>query len=155
MTLPVDDVVCRFIRRDSNKWHKTKKRPRSDAFSDGRDQKGISLWHVERLRQYSVELEDLRLGTLCGAGQVHLTIGDFYEAAREVSDRQDIQSFHVQVEWRTDDAHVPPSWRQWNYAHAEALLPGNADRSVVQHFRHLLSLRTAKCVIPPDRFRSP
>ena len=154
MLVPSDDIVCRFIRPEG-KWSKTLKRPKPDAFSDGKTQKGVSLWHRDRLHQRSVALEQLRLGGLKGSGQIHYSVSDYYEFAEEAS----IAKKHplpIRLEWRTAKNQVPDQWWQWRHAHAEVLLPDDPDRSTLQHFRHLLSiyaLERAKCIIPPDRFK--
>ena len=155
MLIPQDDIVCRFIRPQSNKWHKSKRRPRPDAFNDGRDQKGISLWHRDRLLSRSVPLKDLRLGSLEGSGQIHYTARDYYELAMEAADEKG-RPLPIRLEWRTRKEQVTKQWWKWRYAHSEVLLPNDPDKGTLQCFRHLLSIyarKKAKRIVPPDRFK--
>ena len=143
MTVPSGDTVCRFIRPGRKNWSARDNRPKPPTFK----QDGISLWHLERLRQNSVSLDDLRIGSLSGAGQAHHTVEDYFRLARRASDEAG-SPLSISVEWRTEPEHVAEEWRQWSYAHVQVEILDGSD-SVRAHFRRLLA-SNARRVVPPD-----
>ena len=141
MVVPLDDVVCRFVRPSD--WSRILKRPKPGAFK----QVGLSVWHPDRLEERDATLDDLRIEHLAGYGQAHHTVGDYYRFARK-SEEKDGTPFRVQVKWRPDDEFVDEPWRQWRYAHIQVeTVAGPAQFTV--SFRNLLALKT-KVAIAPD-----
>ena len=114
MPVPPEDVVCRFIRQ--REWSESENRIKHSVFK----QSGFSVWHKKRLNDNDVQLEDLRIDSLCGAGQIHFRVSDFTEIAIRISQRQESPSFEVRVEWRPEC--VPENFRKWNYAHVQVEL---------------------------------
>lgn len=143
MPVPLEDTVCRFIRQGRKNWSTRDNRPKPPAFK----QDGLSLWHIERLRQNSVSLDDLRIGSLSGAGQAYHTVEDYFRLARRASDEAG-SPLSISVEWRTEPEHVSEEWRKWSYAHVQAEILDGAENVRVR-FRQLLALN-ARQVIPPD-----
>lgn len=143
MVVPLDDVVCRFVRPSD--WSRILKQPKPGAFK----QAGLSVWHRDRLEEQGATLDDLRIEHLYGYGQAHHTVGDYYRLARKSEEEEkDGTPFRVQVEWRPDDEFVAEPWRQWRYAHIQVeTVVGPAQFTV--RFRNLLALKT-KVAIAPD-----
>ena len=154
MPVPPEDMLCRFIPDHEKSWSKTQKRPRPPAFKENG---GLSVWHIELLRQDGVEPGELRIGALSGYGEAHHTAGDYLETAREAADCQGVPLSTV-VEWRTEDRYVKPDWREWAYAHVqvEHTLGPNYDvaklEAVLVLFRQQLS-KNARHTEPPDRYQ--
>ena len=106
MSVPVDDSVCRFIRKTGSSTELDK--PKARAFK----QNSMSVWHEDRLKAQGATLDDLRIGELAGTGRLSLTVGDYLDIARNVSIRTK-ETFQIQVEWRPEDQYVKGPWRQW------------------------------------------
>lgn len=146
MGVPSEDIVCRFIRPGRKRWSKRDNRPRPPVFKE-RQGEGLSLWHEERLHENAISLDDLRIGSLSGAGQAHHTVGDYFRLACKASDETG-RSLSIRLEWRTEPRYVGKEWRQWSYAHVQAEILEGAD-DVQVHFRNLLALN-ARRVVPPN-----
>ena len=146
MPVPSDDLLCRFIRpRD---WNSRNTRPKAAAFK----QPDLSVWHIGRLLERDVSLEDLRIGHLAGYGQAHHTVGDYETLASEAAQRTGIP-FQVAVEWRPEDQYVDEPWRPWAYAHVQVeTVEGPAN--FLSEFRRLLAAYT-RYVVPPDYLAPP
>lgn len=103
MSVPPDDMLCRFVRPAD--WSTRDSRPKPGAFK----QPELSVWNCDKLRERGVQLDELRIEHLGGHGQAHHTAGDYEAYARQ-------SSLAVQVVWRPGDQYVGEPWRQWNYA---------------------------------------
>lgn len=148
MAVPSDDMLCRFIPGDGNRWSAQYNRPRPPAFKGNN---GISVWHIESLLENNTQPEDIRIEGLRGHGQAHHTAGDYLEKAQEAERRKGIP-LDTLVEWRPEDRYVSIAWRQWSYAHVqvECSADENAE-SVRVLFRQLLS-KSARHIVAPDRY---
>lgn len=138
-------MVCRFIRpRD---WSPDHQRPRASAFKDNKG--AISVWHLERLQNQFVPIGDLLIGHLAGSGQAHHQAGDYTDLATHAAEQKD-QPLQAQVQWRPEDEHVTPPWRQWSYAHAQVETNATQDNNeVMKEFRRLLAME-CRTKIAPD-----
>ena len=121
MSVPSQDTLCRFVRRQD--WSRREGRPKPGAFK----QSGLSVWNCDKLREHGVTLDELRIEHLSGCGQAHHTAGDYLEHARE-AERQDGIVLGVQVLWRSGDEHVAPPWRNWRCAHVQIESTSGLDR---------------------------
>ena len=140
MTVPADDIVCRFINPDRRTWNNNLNEPTQRAFK----QVGLSVWHRERLSENNVSLARLLIENLAGYGQAHHTAGDYLDFARKVAEEEGVPC-RVQVEWRPDEVAEP--WQQWRYAHAQVeATEGPADFPL--EFRRLLAANS-RYVVPP------
>ena len=146
MTVPSEDIVCRFIRAGRKNWSKLENRPKPPAFKEKQGE-GLSLWHERRLNQNSFSLDDLRIGSLSGAGQSHHSVGDYFRLAHRAVTEKD-SPLSIRVKWRTEPEYVGTEWREWSYAHVQAEIMDGSD-SVRAHFRRLLAAN-ARRVVPPD-----
>ena len=140
MPVPHDNVICRFIRpRD---WNKRNNRPKASAFK----QSDLSVWHIGRLLEHDIPIDDFRIEHLAGYGQAHHTVGDYETLAEEAAQRTGIP-FRVRAEWRPEDQYVDEPWRAWAYAHVQVeALEGPAN--FLAEFRRLLAAYT-RYVVPP------
>ena len=142
MPVPLDDIVCRFI--SPMHWSKRENQPREGAFKQAR----LSVWHQNRLNERNIALEDLRVENLAGYGQAHHRARDYTELSRDVSEKTG-EPFQVRVEWRPEDKHVDPPWRQWRYAHVQVeAITGPSQ--FLRRFRKLLTVNS-RVVISPDQ----
>lgn len=140
-------MVCRFIRPQD--WSRDHQRPRAGAFKDNRG--GLSVWHLERLQQQSVAIEELLIKDLAGWGQAHHTAGDYSDFATLAAQEKD-QPLQVQVKWRPEDEYVSQPWRQWSYAHAQVEIDLTHDTNeVLKEFRRLLSMECRAVNAPTPR----
>lgn len=146
MPVPPEDMVCRFIRpRD---WNKANQSPKPSAFKDKRG--GLSVWHLERLQQQSVPIEDLLIDHLAGWGQAHHLASDYVDFAAQAA-QQTGQPLQSQVEWRPEDEYVAPPWRRWRYAHAQAEVEDTEESTAAfTRFCRLLSLNCQATVTPAE-----
>ena len=139
MPVPSADLVCRFVRHRD--WSNHENRPRASAFKDNR---GLTVWHKERVRQHGDELNDLLIDHLAGAGKVLHCAGDYESAARAAD-------LVAVVEWRPEDEHVGAPWRKWSNAHAHVEIePALDQRALLQRFRERLAQQTARDQTPPE-----
>ena len=141
MSVPGEDIVCRFVRKED--WSVRDKRPKPGAFK----QPNLSAWHRERLLSHGASLEDLRIQHLAGCGQAHHIAADYVVLAEEAAQTEGTV-FCVQVEWRTGDEHVGEPWRSWRYAHVQVEAVDGPANFLVE-FRRMLAQR-ARTIIPPD-----
>lgn len=132
MSLLSGDTLCRFIR--TKDWSKKLQRPTPQAFK----QPELSVWHKEWLDDCDTPLEQLRVGSLEGAGQAHHTVGDYNKHADELS---------VPLNITLAADKVPPALEQWGNAHYELFGPGSS-----QEFRNKL-VASARVLVPPDDYR--
>ena len=140
MSVPDRDIVCRFIKPHRDTWNPNLNQPTQRAFK----QRGLSVWHRDRLRARGVSLQDLLIQNLDRYGQAHHTAGDYRKFALQVTQNENVR-FQVQVEWRPDD--VTPPWRQWSYAHVHVEAT-EGEKDFPREFRRLLAAN-ARCVVPP------
>ena len=112
MSVPDDDMLCRFVRRQD--WSTREGRPKPGAFKQG----GLSVWDCEKLREHAVQLDELRIEHLAGCGQAHHTAADYLEHSSE-AERREGTLLGVQVVWRSGDEYVTAPWRKWRYAHVQ------------------------------------
>lgn len=146
MSVPEDDILCRFVREKD--WSAKENRPRPSAFRET----GLSLWHVGRLLEHNVQVEDLRLKHLEGVGQAHHTAGQYIKFALEVAQETN-KPFPVSVEWRPEDEHVTEPWRKWRYAHVQVEV-ADESKNFDTLFRQKLA-QNARKLVPPDKFLNP
>ena len=145
MQVPSEDMLCRFIPGDSNRWSIPNKRPRPPAFKDDR---GLSVWNVRSLEKHGVDPAELLIDALREHGQAHHTAGDYRQTAQVASKRFGV-SFRISVEWQSGDRFVKPAWRQWAYAHVDVDTDCTAEReSACVYFRQHLSKIARKIVEP-------
>jgi hypothetical protein len=144
MPVPSNDMVCRFIPGRSKDWSVEYGRPKPNAF---KQKGGLSVWHLERLREQGVSLEDLRIGGLSGYGQAHHFAGDYEQAAHDAAQELDLP-LRIQVEWRPEQA--TGEWVQWAYAHIQ-VEHGKFEDAVLVRFRQILAARS-RFKVPPDRY---
>ena len=134
MTVPLDDLLCRFV--DPEYWFPHEARPAASAFraSNGK----LSTFHCDRVARQGSSLEDLCFDYLRGFGEAILAARDFLEAAEKTPS----PVFQPTVVWRPEEA--PELWGAWRDAHvnieAEA---GNAGFPPA--YRELLAKR---CEVP-------
>lgn len=148
MPLPLEDTVCRFVRR--GEWSEREGRPRPGAFK----QPELSFWHPGRLEANGVRLEALQFDSLRGSGQALLTVEQIHEAARGAEQKRG-GVLRVVLEWRPET--VGDAWRQWSYAHAEMEIEAmeepppeeNRDGGLMSAFRMILC-QQARCHPPQD-----
>ena len=151
MPIPHEDMLCRFIPGHRKSWSKTQSRPRPSVFKENR---GLSVWHIESLALRGVKPSELRIGGLEGHGQARHTVGDYLEAARQAAQRFGV-ALNTIVEWRTGDEYVKPDWRRWAYAHVQvehSPEPGDDTekiQSALVLFRQTLS-KNARHIVAPD-----
>lgn len=145
MPVPVDDSVCRFIRKED--WSAILDKPKARSLK----QRDMSVWHEDCLTQQGATLADLQIESLVGSGQLSLTVGEYLEIACRVSDCIG-QPFRVQVEWRPDDQFVKEPWRQWRDAHVQVEVVGAFWKHFPPAFRDLLIITAQRkqAIIPPD-----
>lgn len=141
MSVPDGDTLCRFVRRQD--WSEREGRPKPGAFK----QRGLSVWHCERLREQAVGIDELRIEHLSGCGQAHHTTADYFEHARE-AERQTGIVLGVQVVWRPGDEYVSAPWRTWRYAHVQVEATSGPEQ-FTPLYRQLLALGT-RYQVPPD-----
>ena len=142
MPVPEGDRVCRFIRPSKDDWSVREQRPKPGAF---KHKEGISVWHKECLQAvYNADLEDLRIGSLTGAGQALHTVADYHQCAADAAEQKQ-ELCRVSVEWRSDS--VPEPWWQWRDAHIQVdALEGSPK--VIAEMRRLLAGSTLWCTAP-------
>ena len=140
MPVPLDDILCRFIRPSD--WGKRDNRPRPGAFK----QASLSVWHKDSLEEQRVALEDLLIEHLTGYGQAHHAAGDYISLAGEAAGLEGIP-FQVRVEWRPGDEHVAEPWRRWRYAHVQVETIIGPDNFLIE-FRRQLALNCREVVAP-------
>ena len=147
MPVPVDDNVCRFIRKKD--WSTELDKPKAKAFK----QNAMSVWHEGRLEAQEATLDNLQIGELAGSGQLSLTVGDYLDIASRVSSRIG-ETFQIQVEWRPEDEYVAEAWRQWRDAHAQVETTEETPppKLFPSAFRELLIIQAQRkqAIIPPD-----
>ena len=141
MPVPQDDIICRFIRPSD--WDKRDNKPSQRAFR----QPGLSVWHIGRLLERDMSVEDLQIEHLVGYGQAHHTDGDYLRFAADAAEAEGTP-FRVQVEWRPEDHYVAEPWRPWAYAHVQVEAIEGPPNFLLE-FRRLLAVN-ARYVIPPD-----
>ena len=144
MQVPLDDSVCRFIRRRD--WSTTHDKPKARSLK----YKQLSVWHEARLKSQGATLNDLQFGSLEGSGQINLSVRDYFDVAKKVSSRL-IDPVRVQVKWRPDDQFVTADWRPWRYAHAQVELVGTIWEHFPPAFRDLLIIvaKRKQALVPP------
>ena len=142
--MPEHDIVCRFVRPDD--WSSRDKRPRPGAFK----QPSLSVWHVDRLNQQRVAVEELQIRHLVGSGQAHHEAADYLESARLATAGAEI-ALVVQVEWRPGPEYVEEDWRPWSYGHVqvEAI---EGPPAFTPEFRRWLALHP-RAKVPPDEYQ--
>jgi hypothetical protein len=149
MSVPSNDLLCRFIKGRSDSWNEGERRPRPSAFKDKREP-NFSTWNVVSLVLQQSQIDDLMTGTFRGYGQAYLTVEDCLEAAMKAAEKAGKQ-FDVVVEWRPDA--VPSELKPWAYAHVQVEYPPDRDlHSAIVEFRQLLATKS-RDVVPPERYR--
>ncbi len=150
MSLPPNEILCRFIRPRKQDWSQKLNLPTPRAFR----QKGLSVWHKGSLDKESVSLNQLRMGSLEGAGQAHHTVQDYFDSGKEAeSKRKEEEPFAtlaVEVFHRPDN--VEPPWGKWRDAHYEVEANVSLDpepNKCLQAFCNLLVAK-ARFLAPPD-----
>lgn len=142
MTLSEEDVVCRFIRRKKGNWSNRDSRPTPQVF---KQPGGLSVWHVELLRQNSVSLDDLRVCEFSGAGKAFHSVDDYFRLARRAAKEED-SPLEICVILRPEQAEGV--WKKWSYAHCSVEILSGSEK-VCTLFRQLLA-QNARCSIPHD-----
>ena len=142
MPVPVDESVCRFIRRKD--WSTALNQPKARLLKEP----DLSVWHAGRLQEQGATLCDLRIESLAGSGQLNLTVGDYLDIANQVSSRIG-KTLQIRVEWRPD---VKEPWRQWRNAHAQVEMVGSSWDRFPPAFRDLvvITAKRKKVIVPPD-----
>ncbi len=140
MPVPVEDILCRFIRPQD--WSTRDQRPKPSAFK----QAELSLWHQERLGCNNVSLRDLQIENLKGCGQAHHKSKDYLEFAPQSAENSG-ELLQVQVKWRPEDEFVEGPWREWRYAHVQVEAISGPPK-FTREFRRLLALNS-RVNIPP------
>ena len=137
MPVPLDDTVCRFVR--PKYWKKSDNRPNQQAFK----QKNLSVWNINKLNEYSVQIEELLIDNLTGYGQAHHTVRDYIVLALEVAREEDMLC-QMHVEWRPEATSA--LWWQWCYAHVQVeAVEGPSDvplelrRKLAANVRHVVA----------------
>lgn len=150
MSVPPEDVLCRFIKGQSDSWNESTGRPRPGAFKDKREP-NFSTWNVVSLGLHNVQIEELMAGTFSGHGRAYLTVQDCLEAAKKAGETKGAQ-FDVVVEWRQET--VSPELKPWSFAHVQVEYPPDRSfRSTIVEFRQLLATKS-KDIVPPERYRT-
>lgn len=143
MSVPDEDIVCRFVR--SKDWSESEQRPRPGTFK----QIDLSVWHQANLQSHAVRLEDLQFGSLARSGQAHYIVGDFSRIARKVkaeaARRGESGRLDVTAEWSPET--VPEEWEQWVTAHVEIRTKMDCKKLWAAFRRALCT--SARKVIPP------
>ena len=153
MSVPQDDMLCRFIRGHKDYWSESRNRPRPPAFKEN---DGLSVWNLNSLHQKSVKVDELRKGpVLDGCGQAHHTAGDYLATAKKAG-AQNCSQLDITVEWRPENQFVKPEWRDWAYAHVQVEYAVGMDwnavlESAAVYFRQELS-KNARHTVPPDKY---
>jgi hypothetical protein len=145
MSVPPEDMLCRFISGHKDKWSSNNNRPRPPAFKENG---GISVWNLLALQQHGVDPESLLIESLEGHGQAHHTAGDYLGTALKAEKTKGVP-LGILVEWRPEDLYVKEPWRLWAYAHAQVECSAD-DESVLVFLRQMLS-KNARRIIPPGR----
>ena len=135
MSLLSNNILCRFIRPKD--WSTKFKRPTPQAFK----QMALSVWHKGWLDQQLVSLDELRIGSLEGAGQAHHTVQDYHRFADEAS---------LSIEIRPSPDNVEAPWQQWRDAHCEVNVTASPTQCL-QSFRNLL-VAQSRVLVPPDMY---
>ena len=145
MPVPVDDRVCRFIRQSD--WSAKLNKPKAKLLK----QRTLSVWHPDRLAEQGATLDDLRIESLAGSGQLNLTVRDYLDIASQISASVG-QTLQVEVEWRPSDQFVKEPWRQWRNAHAQVEMIGTLWSNFPHVFRDLaiIAAMRKEVIVPPD-----
>ena len=144
MPVPVEDSVCRFIRRCE--WSTTLNKPKAKSLK----QRDMSVWHEGRLAMQGAALSDLQIESLAGSGQLNLSVRDYLDIASLVSSAIG-QTFQVLIEWRPDDQFVEEAWRRRRDAHAQVEMMGTSWKHFPPEFRDLviITAQRKQVLIPP------
>ncbi len=146
MSVPNEDIVCRFIRGDKDYWSTTLNRPKPNAFKDPE----LSVWDVDVLRTLSTTIRDLQFDDFAGTGQAQHSVQQYYDFAKEASEEHQAV-LEIQVEFRPSDRHVRAPWRKWRDAHAQVEITKSPPppEPFPYKFRQKLAEK-CRMAIPPD-----
>ena len=152
MSVPLENILCRFVPGNREKWSQENQRPRPRAFKENH---GLSVWDVNLLKEQGVEISDLLIGSLKGHGQVHHSVKTYFEVAHVAEQALGVRMI-IAVERRSEEQYVMEGWRQWAYAHVQVEYSGDpmasteAQESVCVYFRQQMTMN-ASLTIPPEK----
>ena len=147
MAVPVDDIVCRFIRPQD--WSATSSKPKQGLMK----QPIQSVWHEEKLVPHGANVSDLRIESLAGSGHFSLSVREYKDIASSVSSRiTDAEKFEIEIEWRPEDEFVKEPWRQWRDAHAQLEKIADCQSNFPIEFRKLVIIMAGRkgSIVPPE-----
>ena len=87
--VPDADSLVRFIRTED--WNPEEKRPKSSLFK-ATDQK-LSLFHIVRVADIGSDIDELRFGSLEGAGQAIMRASVYREEAKKCNTEVDAEVY--------------------------------------------------------------
>ena len=137
MSVPLEDVLCRFVRLCD--WHQKENRPKSKAFK----QINYSAWDSTCLQRQGAQIEDLQIEQLKECGLSCHSVQDYHDIAATMA-KMTRKPYEVAVEWAPDN--VPPQWEQWKHAHVRVDTPDG--KLLPKFFRDQLVLRSRVNVQP-------